>query len=105
MCCTSEDGCGVLAPTWLSNATFIGYNTTDSLKYQVWDKKGLQDNYYWQVDATEAPYIIDQRPNDLMVFDITSFKKGAIDPSVFALPSYCSKDHKCPTLSVCTIAR
>ncbi|CAF1507205.1 unnamed protein product, partial [Adineta steineri] len=75
----------IVKPDWLSDSTFIGYNTTDSIKYQVWDKKGLQDNFYWQVDSTQAPYVIDQRPNDLMVFDITSFKKGAIDPSIFAL--------------------
>ncbi|CAF1176046.1 unnamed protein product [Rotaria sordida] len=105
MCCTAEDGCGMLKPDWLSDATFIGYNTTTPVKYQVWDKKGLQDNFYWQVDATQIPYIIDQQPNDLMIFDVTSFKKGSIDPSIFALPSYCSKDHKCPLLSVCTIAR
>ncbi|CAF3142103.1 unnamed protein product [Rotaria socialis] len=105
MCCTSESGCGVLSPNWLSNATFVGYNTTSTEKYQVWNKKGLQNNFYWQVDSTQVPYIIDQEPNDLMVYDVTSFKKGAIDPSVFALPSYCSKDQKCPFLSVCTVAR
>jgi hypothetical protein len=104
MCCTSEEGCGVLKPDWLSNSTFIGYNTTGTVKYQVWDKKGLQDNYYWQVDATQVPYIIDQQPNDLMVFNVSSFTK-TVDPSVFALPSYCSKDHKCPLFSVCTVAR
>lgn len=105
MCCTSEKGCGIIRPDWLSNATFIGYNTTDSVKYQVWDKKGLQDNFYWQVDSTQTPYIIDQQPNDKMIFDVASFKKGAIDPSIFALPSYCSKDRGCPLLSVCTAAR
>lgn len=104
-CCTADSGCGTIRPDWLNGATFIGYNTTGSVKYQVWDKKGLQDNYYWQVDDTQAPYIIDQRPNDLMVFDVSTFKKGPIDPSVFALPSYCSKDHKCPLVSVCTVAR
>jgi len=105
MCCTAAEGCGVLRPDWLSNSTFIGYNTTGTVKYQVWDKKGLQDNYYWQADDSQAPYIIDQQPNDLMVFDVTTFKKGAVDPGVFALPSYCSPDHKCPLLSVCTVAR
>jgi len=105
MCCTAEKGCGMLRPDWLSNATFIGYNTTTSVKYQVWDKKGLQENYYWEVDETKVPYIIDERPNDLTVFDLASFKKGGIDPSVFALPTYCHKDHKCPLLSVCTVAR
>lgn len=105
MCCASADGCGVLSPNWLSNSTFVGYNTTASVKYQVWDKVGLQNNYYWETDSDQTPYIIDQQPNDLMVFDVSSFKKGSIDPSIFALPSYCSKDHKCPYLSVCTVAR
>jgi hypothetical protein len=105
MCCTSESGCGIVKPDWLSDAKFIGYNTSTSVKYQIWDKKGLQENYYWQVDDTQTPYIIDQQPNDIMIFDVDSFKKGAIDPSVFALPSFCSKDHSCPLLSVCTVAR
>lgn len=96
MCCTTEQGCGILTPNWLSNATFIGYNTTDSVKYQVWDKKGFQHNYYWQVDATQVPYIIDQQPDDKFVFNVTSFSK-MVDPSAFVLPSYCSKDHKCST--------
>jgi hypothetical protein len=105
-CCTSEQGCGILKPNWLANATFIGYNTTAGITYQVWDEKGLQDNYYWQVnDTTQAPYIIDQRPNDIMQFDVSTFKTGPVDPSVFALPTYCSKEHKCPLVSVCTVAR
>jgi hypothetical protein len=99
MCCTVEQGCGILRPDWLSNATFIGYNTTTSVKYQIWDKKGFQDNYYWQVDATQVPYIIDEQPHDKIVFNVSSFSK-TVDPSVFALPSYCSKDRKCAT-SVC----
>jgi hypothetical protein len=98
MCCTTEEGCGILRPDWLLNATFIGYNTTESVKYQIWDKKGFQDNYYWQVDATQVPYIIYQHPNDNMVFNVSSFSK-MVDPSVFALPSYCSKDRKCPPTS------
>ena len=95
MCCTVEQGCSILRPDWLVNSTFIGYNITGSVKYQIWDKKGFQDNYYWQVDATQVPYIIDQHPNDIMVFNISTFSK-TVDPSVFVLPSYCSKDHKCP---------
>ena len=95
----------MLRPDWLVNATFIGYNTTETVKYQVWDIKGLQDNYYWQVDATQVPYVIDQRPDDKMVFNVGSYKKGPVDPSIFNLPSYCSKTSKCPLLSVCTVAR
>jgi hypothetical protein len=105
MCCTAESGCGTVRPDWLSDSNFVGYNTTGTTKYQVWDKKGLQDNFYWQVDDTQTPYIIDQRPNDVMVFDVTTFKKGPIDPSLFALPSYCSKSTQCPLFSVCSAAR
>jgi hypothetical protein len=104
-CCNADKGCGAVRPDWLTGATFIGYNTTAGVKYQVWDKKGLQDNFYWQVDDTQAPYIIDQQPNDLMVFNVATFKKGSIDPSIFALPSYCSAQSACPLLSVCTVAR
>ncbi len=65
-----------------------------NIKYGI--KKGFQHNYYWQVDATQVPYIIDEQPDDKMVFNVSSFSK-TIDPSVFALPSYCSKDRKCLT--------
>lgn len=106
-CCTAEDGCGIVKPDWLNNATFVGYNTTasSSVQYQVWSIKGLQENIYWQENNTQAPYIIDQQPNDKMIFDVTTFKAGPIDPSVFALPSYCSKSQKCPLFSICTVAR
>jgi len=91
----------------LNNATFDGYNSTggSSAQYQVWSIKGLQENVYWQLnDTTQAPYIIDQQPNDKMIFDVSTFKTGPIDPSIFALPSHCSKDKKCPFLSICTVA-
>lgn len=44
-CCTSEQGCGVLFPTWMNNATFIGkvYILTEACSY--WGKSSRLDNF------------------------------------------------------------
>ena len=105
MCCTSETGCGILKPDWLSNASFVGYTTMGSFKIQIWEKDGLQNNFYWQVDATQVPFLIDEQPTNIIAFNVASFKKGPIDPGVFTLPSYCSAVQNCPLLSLCSIAR
>jgi hypothetical protein len=66
-------------------------------------KKGLQPNYYYTTaDSVQLPVELDQIPNDFMTFKLTTFSKGAPDPSVFEVPEFCQQ--KCPITSLCTIA-
>ena len=110
MCCTAEKGCGLLSPNWLQNATYVGEVEYGEFKVSKWDKKGLQNNYYYQLlsSKTPVPVAIDQQPNDLMEFNPLSFNTQPISDSLFELPSYCKDgsggDNSCPFFSICTIA-
>ncbi|KAG2382480.1 hypothetical protein C9374_005060 [Naegleria lovaniensis] len=109
MCCTSENGCGVLSRDWLKNATYIGQTVYNGYHVNQWDKEGLQHNYYYETIGVVKPIAIDQQPNDLMVFNANSYSEAKQDSSLFAIPSYCKdestgSDHKCPFFSICTIA-
>jgi hypothetical protein len=100
-CCTAEKGCGVVKSTWLTGAVYNGTEVVDGVQCNRWNQKGLQNNFYSQTDAG-VPCRLLQEPNDDQVFDITSFKTGPFDQSLFAIPDYCEKS--CPLFSVCTIA-
>jgi hypothetical protein len=104
MCCTSENGCGLLRPNWLEGANFEGYVEEDGVSYEKWDKSGLQHNYYYATKDTRIMRRIDQQPNDLQDFDVNSFS-DKVDPAVFNLPERCSAQNTCPLLSICTFLR
>lgn len=93
-CCSAEDGCGVLRRDFLSNATFVGYETLNGTRAQHWREEGLQENDYWQTDdGQQRPLRLLQKPNDDMVF--LGFSDAPIDPSVFELPKSCAEGRKC----------
>merc|ERR1712019_6566 len=94
-CCDAAHGCGVLKPTWLSGAIFVG----ESNGYYKWNQKGLQDNFYVERASDRVMVRINQVPNDIQDFHPDTFK-NTVDPSVFELPSYC-KPGKCSYLSTC----
>jgi len=105
-CCDSAHGCGVLKPNWLENAEYTGKQTdSNGINYDVWDKKGLQHNYYWATEDKKIMAKIDQQPNDLQEYDVASFKDSITDASIFNLPEKCNADSKCPFVSVCTALR
>jgi hypothetical protein len=111
-CCSSKDGCGILSPNWLKNATFEGkvqYDGYDNVS--KWVVKGLQSNIYYGYDKSttnEIPLAINQKPDDLMVFDVTSYSDSKISDFIFKIPKYCYESsgspRKCPLLSVCSVA-
>jgi len=105
-CCDSAHGCGVLKPDWLSGAEYTGKKTdSNGVSYNVWDKQGLQHNYYWAVEGTGVMAKIDQQPNDLQEYDVSTYREAISDASVFNLPEKCNPDFKCPFISVCTALR
>ena len=105
-CCNAAEGCGVLSPNWLSAATWVGTNTTNGYSVDVWDDKGLQDNFYSAVAGTLIPVEINQVPNDNQIFNPETYLPYIKDPSVFDLPSsQCTTSNTCPLLSTCTAVR
>ncbi len=97
VCCTADKGCGILNQNWLTSANFSGYQTENKVKFETWTIKGLQSNIYWSTaDAKRIPYRIDQQPNDVQTFDLSSYQESIPNPDqVFALPNYCSPETKC----------
>ena len=109
-CCENKDGCGVLKPDWLEGGKFIDLEKdTNGVYLEKWDKPGMQSNFYWGVHSNvEEERImrrVDQVPNDMQDFDVSSFYRGIRDHKVFDLPSKCDPNFKCSWFSVCTITR
>ena len=44
-CCDAAHGCGVLKPNWVDDASFKKEFEKDGVKYELWDKEGLQHNF------------------------------------------------------------
>ena len=53
-CCSAESGCGVLKPTWMSDATYEGKATIKGVETFKWNKVGAQDNFYFETTETNA---------------------------------------------------
>jgi len=104
MCCTDADGCGVVMPDWLNNATYLGQVDLNGTTCDKWQKDGLQTNYWYQTEAG-VPCELDEVPNDYIYWEEDTYVIGEPDPSLFVLPSYCSESEHCSDLSVCGIAR
>ncbi|XP_012559347.2 uncharacterized protein LOC105845774 [Hydra vulgaris] len=95
-CCDAQHGCGVLKPTWLQNATYLGI-VDGNFK---WNQKGLQDNFYLET-AGRVMLQINQVPNDIQDFDPSSFTTTIENADeVFKLPAYC-EPVKCSLFSTC----
>ncbi len=72
----------------MQNATFVGYETVNGTNTEHWKVEGLQENDYWQIEASHTPVRLLQKPNDDMQF--VGFNTGPIDPATFAVPQDCS---------------
>ena len=104
-CCSASDGCGILAPTWLSDAVYVGtyaYNTTTQA--YLWNKL---DDYYWEtIDATPTNRV-------MLEMDDGISKKWVFNPSrtndfpnsVFNVPTYCQSSLLCDANSFCAQVR
>ena len=46
-CCDAEHGCGALKPDWIIDAEYVKESTESGETFDVFNKKGLQDNFYW----------------------------------------------------------
>ncbi|KAL6751632.1 hypothetical protein V8C86DRAFT_2775360 [Haematococcus lacustris] len=104
MCCTDQQGCGPLSPSWLATATFQGLEPLRGQMAYKWRQDGLQPNYWFATaDELQLPLELDQVPNDLTSYDPASFTQRPIDPELLHVPPSCHK--RCPLFSVCSLLR
>merc|ERR1712226_43681 len=97
-CCDAAHGCGILKPTWMVGAQFLG-ETNGVYK---WNKPGVQANYYYERSSDRKMIKIDQVPNDVQYYEPDTFQTTIDDEDdVFQLPSFCVKGNKCSFFSTC----
>ncbi|CAI5485583.1 unnamed protein product [Closterium sp. Naga37s-1] len=86
-CCSAANGCDVVRPDWLANATYMGRDYVDDVSSTKWKQQGLQNNYYWHSEE-DVPMRIYMEPVEQMTFSHASFEKPHHFPNAtFDLPS------------------
>ncbi|CAI7910170.1 unnamed protein product, partial [Closterium sp. NIES-53] len=86
-CCSAANGCDVVRPDWLADATYLGRDYVDDVPSTKWKQQGLQNNYYWHSED-DVPMRIYMEPLEQMTFSHASFKKPHHFPNAtFDLPS------------------
>jgi hypothetical protein len=104
-CCNDTQGCGVLKPTWMQNATFIDTEVHNGVSTYKWDQKGNQDNFIYEtVDPNPLNRVtvsLYQVPDDYMDFGSRS---TSIPAGTFTLPSVCSLTKYCES-AACVAVR
>ena len=97
-CCNADHGCGMLFPGWMTNATYIDQEIHDGVMTYKWNKKGVQDNFFYEtvnpVPVNRVTVAIYQVPDDDMNFGPRS---PTVPPGTLDLPSICSLNTKCET--------
>jgi len=102
-CCSVANGCGLLLPTWMKDATYIGQTTLNQTIVDEWTIKGFQTNYYYETPDSRIPVELFMSPTDKFGFDTNTYQSSIADPNVFTLPSVCNRSKSCPKLSACGI--
>lgn len=85
-CCSSPEGCGIVSPDWLVNATYLGRDIIYGITCDKWNKPGLQNNYYWQA-LDHTPRRITMEYTEQMTFRHDTFKTTKPDAGLFDYPS------------------
>ena len=61
LCCTSQHGCGILAPDWLKGADYQGISVIDGASFDKWHEKGaFSENYLYVTVDEEYPRRLDE---------------------------------------------
>lgn len=90
-CCNSTNGCGVLKPTWMSDATYVDTEVHDGVMTYKWLKIGNQRNYLYEtvnsVPLNRVTVSIVEEPSDTFNFGPRSLTLPA---NALDLPSICT---------------
>jgi hypothetical protein len=104
-CCNAANGCGMLFPGWMANATYIDTEIHNGVMTYKWDKKGLQDNFIYEtvgsVPVNRVTVSIYQVSDDDMEFGARSLTLPA---GILNLPSICNLNTNCET-AACSALR
>ncbi|CAH1229869.1 Hypp259 [Branchiostoma lanceolatum] len=94
--CGPAEGCTVLKPAWLTGAKYIGKQTISGMVCHGWEKQGAvaADRWYQREDGTPCQYwemlSIPAHLLHTMTFNVSTYKVGPVQRSVFDVPHYCN---------------
>ncbi|XP_066286692.1 uncharacterized protein [Branchiostoma lanceolatum] len=94
--CGPAEGCTVLKPAWLTGAKYIGKQNISGMVCNGWEKQGsvASDRWYQTEVGTPCQYWemfrIPSHPLHTMTFNISTYKVGPVQRSVFDVPDYCN---------------
>ena len=95
-CCNSANGCGMLFPGWMTNATYIDTEVHNGVLTYKWNKKGLQDNYIYEttgpVPVNRVTVSIYQVSDDDMEFGPRNL---TLPSGILNLPPICKLSIHC----------
>lgn len=97
--CGEKQGCTILKPNWLSNATFTGQKTFNGVKCNGWAKPGhvFTDELYVSDKGVPCQYHEKSYEGDIihtLTFNQATYKVGQPDSATFEIPTYCKST--CP---------
>lgn len=105
MCCTSEKGCGIVNPNWITQAEYLGKKTDAGVDFYEFNAKGVQDNIYDETIDTQTPLRIYQKPLSDVKFHSSTYKEEISDTSVFDLPNGVECEQSCGWSSICSLLK
>jgi len=103
-CCTNKGGCGIVKPDWVVQASYVGEGTEDGIPRNLYNVKGLQNNYYDESKVGQTPLRIFQDPLSNMRFNHNTYSTK-IDESVFDLPKDLNCEQSCGAISICAMLK
>ena len=74
-CCSDTDGYGILKPTWMNGAQYIGQSLygSQAVESYLWNQEGVGSNFYWEtVDVNPANRVMLQLNNGDRIIGFTS---------------------------------
>ena len=81
-CCTQKQGCGLLLPTWVQDASYVGQTTINKTVVDEWTYEDISV-FYYETPNTRIPVEIYIAPADKIDFDPSTYKSYIADPNIF----------------------
>ena len=90
-CCNSTQGCGVLKPTWMSDATYIDTEVHEGVMTYKWLKIGNSKNYLYEtvnnIPVDRVTVSIYEEPSDFFNFGP---RNATLPANILILPPVCT---------------
>ncbi|KNC47576.1 uncharacterized protein AMSG_02602 [Thecamonas trahens ATCC 50062] len=87
-CCTVEQGCGPLKPSWMADASFEGTVTAQGVTADKWLIAGNEDNYYYDISDSHIPLLLNNSGFQIFGFVPSSYTT-LVPMSIFTVPDIC----------------